>query len=123
MTLTPLALALLLARPAPPGCYLQVIPDYTLIVVYRPVLRPSPDCPADVTLRVRKSSTISRKRNGASYQPIIPDGSERYDGAYSWPLGKFSNGIPRNALWTSYSWEWQYEVAPGSNVWRDGWQP
>ena len=108
---------------APSGCYLQVIPDYVLGVIYRPVLRPSPDCPADVSLRVRKTSTLSRKRDGASYQPIIPDGSERYDGAYSWTLGKFGSTVPSSALWTLYSWRWQYEVTPGSNIWRYGWRP
>lgn len=108
---------------APSGCYLQVIPDYTLGVIYRPVLRPSPDCPADVSLRVRKTSTLSRKRDGASYQPIIPDGSERYGGVYSWTLGRFGSTVPSSALWTLYTWRWQYELEPGSNVWRYGWTP
>lgn len=115
--MTVLSLALLGSRPPPPGCYLRVIPDYSFGVIYRPVLKPSPDCGADVSLRVRKTSTLNRRKNGAPYQPIIPDGSAKYGGVYSWTLGKFGGTIPAGELWTLYSWRWQWL---DGKVWRDG---
>lgn len=96
-----LSLALLATPPAPPGCHLQVIPDYTLIFVYRAVLRLSPSCGFAQTLRVRKSSTTSVKRNGAPYQPIRP-------GEGAWDLGRLHSTVPGNQLWTSLSWRWEY---------------
>ncbi|OLV20117.1 hypothetical protein [Deinococcus marmoris] len=103
-----------------PDCHLNVFPDYTLGFAYQAFLQPSSDCLFTVSLRVRKTSTISRKRNGAPYQPIIPDGSARYGGVYSWTLGKYGGTVPRRELWTSYSWKWQWL---DGEVWRDGVEP
>lgn len=105
-TFLPLALVLalpalaLIAVTAPPGCRLQVIPDYTVGFAYKAVLRPSPGCPAGQTLRVRKSSTTSVKRDGAPYQPIKP-----IRGA--WDVGVQST-VPERELWTVNSWRWEY---------------
>lgn len=85
---------------SPPGCRLQVVPDYTWAVTYKAVLRLSPGCPDDTALRVRKSSTQNVRRNGAPYQPIKPE-----QGA--WTFGRTST-VPRNELWTVYSWRWEY---------------
>lgn len=97
------ALALLPA-PAPP-CRLQVIPDYTLLVAYRAVLRPSSGCPAGAVLRVRKSSTLNVRREGAPYQPIRP-------GTGAWevagPAVFVNRPVPGGDLWTLLSWRWEY---------------
>jgi len=61
----------LLARPATP-CTLTLVPDQVRGVAYHVLLNVSPTCPAETTFRVRKSSTINTKRNGAPYQPIKP---------------------------------------------------
>ncbi|AIZ44884.1 hypothetical protein QR90_06840 [Deinococcus radiopugnans] len=103
-----LSLALLAAPPAPPGCHLQVIPDYTLVVAYRAVLRLSPECGFSETLRVRKSSTTSTRRNGAPYQPIRPE-------AGAWELGRLKSTVPDRQLWTSWSWAWQWYDAEAWN--------
>ncbi len=87
--------------PTPPSCRLQVIPDYTLVFVYRAVLRLSPECGFDQALRVRKSSTTNTKRNGAPYQPIRPE-------VGAWALGRLKSTVPSSQLWTSPSWRWEY---------------
>lgn len=92
---------------SPPGCRLQVIPDYTWGVTYKAVLRLSPGCTDDTTLRVRKSSTQNVRREGAPYQPIKPDGSDRYAGKFAWDFGTLST-VPTNELWTVYSWRWEW---------------
>ncbi len=106
MQLLTLSLALAAAvpaqpSPAAPACRLQVIPDYTLVVVYKAVLRPSPACPNGTELRVRKSSTLNTRRNGAPYQPIQP-----LVGA--WTLTDFNSTVPSRNLWTSLNWRWEY---------------
>ncbi|CAM3837517.1 hypothetical protein [Deinococcus frigens] len=87
--------------PTPLACRLQVIPDYTLIFAYRAVLRLSPECGFSQTLRVRKSSTTSVKRNGAPYQPIRPE-------VGAWALGHLASTVPGNQNWTSRSWRWEF---------------
>lgn len=102
----------------PPTCVLVVIPDYALPgLAYRAVLRLSPACPPDVTLRVRKTSALSRKRTGAPYQPIRP-----LTGA--WNLGLSGTTIPDRELWTSTvtGWRWQY-YDEALNRWRDALRP
>jgi hypothetical protein len=81
-----------------PACYLQVIPDYTFVVAYKAVLRLSPRCTYDASLRVRKSSTINTVRNGAPYQP--------YQGP--WDFGDAKSTVPNAKLWTSLQWVWEY---------------
>lgn len=93
--------ALLSIPAAPPTCRLQIIPDYTLIFAYRAVLRLSPECGFSQSLRVRKSSTTSTKRNGAPYQPIRPE-------VGAWTLGRLDTTVPENQLWTVWSWRWEY---------------
>lgn len=90
----------LVAVNQPPGCRLQVIPDYTVGFAYRAVLRPSPGCSIGETLRVRKSSTTSVKRNGAPYQPIKPE-------VGAWGVGAKVT-VPDRELWTLNSWRWEY---------------
>lgn len=104
--MTSLLFALLLAAPpAPPTCHLQVIPDYTLFgLTYRAVLRPSPGCAYGTVLRVRKSSTLNVKRNGAPYQPILPE-------VGAWEIGvgvTVKNPVPAKSLWTLSSWRWEW---------------
>ena len=92
---------------SPPGCRLQVIPDYTWAVTYKAVLRLSPGCADNTTLRVRKSSTQNVRRDGAPYQPIKPT-----QGA--WNFGRTST-VPPNELWTVYSWRWEWWDAQAWN--------
>jgi hypothetical protein len=83
-----------------PVCTLQVIPDYTLGVAYRAVLRPSPGCPLGAELRVRKSSTLNVRRDGAPYQPIKPETG-------AWLLSRTQTTVPSRELWTLYNWRWE----------------
>jgi hypothetical protein len=83
-----------------PVCTLQVIPDYTLGVAYRAVLRPSPGCPLGTELRVRKSSTLNVRRAGAPYQPIKPETG-------AWLLSRTQTTVPSRELWTLYNWRWE----------------
>ncbi|KQR40732.1 hypothetical protein [Deinococcus sp. Leaf326] len=92
---------------SPPGCRLQVIPDYTWAVTYKAVLRLSPGCMDGTALRVRKSSTQNVRREGAPYQPIKP-----IQGA--WTFGKTST-VPKNELWTVYTWRWEWWDAQAWN--------
>ncbi|KQR37715.1 hypothetical protein [Deinococcus sp. Leaf326] len=92
---------------SPPGCRLQVIPDYTWAVTYKAVLRLSPGCTDGTVLRVRKSSTQNVRRDGAPYQPIKPA-----QGA--WNFGKTST-VPKNELWTVYTWRWEWWDAQAWN--------
>lgn len=92
----------------PPACRLQVIPDYTLAVAYKAVLRLSPGCPDGTVLRVRKSSTMNTVRSGAPYQPIKP-----LKGA--WEVGKRGDvtisQVPVNEVWTVLvpkPWRWEF---------------
>ena len=100
------AAAVLVAAPTPASCHLQVIPDYTLGVTYRAVLRPSPGCGASAVLRVRKSSTINTVRSGARYQPIKP-------ATGAWEVGALAvrRPVPADELWTLYNWRWEYWAA------------
>lgn len=93
---------------APPACRLQVIPDYTLAVAYKAVLRLSPGCPDGTVLRVRKSSTMNTVRSGAPYQPIKP-----LKGA--WEVKKRGDitisQVPVNEVWTVLvpkPWRWEF---------------
>lgn len=105
--------------PLPP-CHLRIYPDYTLGVMYRAVLRLSSGCPAGTTLRVRKSSTMNTRVNGAPYQPVRP-----LSGA--WELGTKKSTIPAGDLWTLYNWRWEWYDARALNPltgtagrWRGG---
>ena len=62
----------LIAQPLP-ACRLQVIRDYVTPISFQAVLQLSDGCPPGTVLRVRKSSTMNVKRNGAPYQPILPE--------------------------------------------------
>lgn len=98
------ALAVLLQ--ASPTCRLQVIPDYVTPIGYRAVLRPSPACAYGTVLRVRKSSTLNTRRNGAPYQPIRPE-------VGAWEVGQgrvLKTPVPRRELSTSTltGWRWEY---------------
>ncbi|MFK7601902.1 hypothetical protein ACI3L1_06785 [Deinococcus sp. SM5_A1] len=97
----PLASVLGAIPPIPAVCRLEVIPDYTLGFVYKAVLRLSPECEFGQSLRVRKSSTLNVKREGAPVQPIRPE-------VGAWTLGRLSSTIPDWQLWTSNSWRWEY---------------
>lgn len=105
----PLALALLgllltagaaAPTPEPAACRLQIIPDYTLGITYRAVLRLSPECAERASLRIRKSSTQNVRRDGAPYQPIKPT-------VGAWDLGPKTT-VPAGELWTLSSWRWEY---------------
>lgn len=93
-----------------PACHLQVIPDYTAVVIYRAVLRLSPACPAGTVLRVRKSSTLNVVRKGAPYQPLDPPTG-------AWNLSRTSTTVPRDKLWTVSTWRWE-AYDPAQNRWR-----
>lgn len=120
-----LPVAALVIVQSPAACHLQVIPDYDFKFVYTAVLRPSPRCGVDEVLRVRKSSTMNVRRNGAPYQPIKPDGSAKYSGLYSWSLSSLTSNIPPAELNTISSWRWEWYDAQALNprtqqkgVWR-----
>ncbi|AWN23996.1 hypothetical protein DKM44_12780 [Deinococcus irradiatisoli] len=84
----------------PPTCTLTLIPDQVRGVAYHVIFKVAPSCPADAVFRVRKSSTINQKKNGAPYQPIKP-----LVGA--WDIGKTTSTVPGAELWTSLTWQWQ----------------
>lgn len=96
------------------ACRLQVIPDYVTPISYKAVLRLSPACPAGTVLRVRKSSTLNVKRNGAPYQPIRPAvGAWEVGNSYS----QVKKPVPYNELLTTRfdsavplgtRWQWEY---------------
>lgn len=103
--LIPVAAQTLLKAPA---CTLQVIPDYVNPIAFKAVLRLSPACPAGTVLRVRKSSTLNTKAQGAKYQPIKPL-------AGAWEVGnsyaQVNRPVPDRELWTTqvpgkWRWEW-----------------
>lgn len=98
----------------PPACHLQVLPDYVTPISFKAVLRLSPACPAGTVLRVRKSSTLNVKRNGARYQPIRPAvGAWEVGNSYS----QVKKPVPYNELFTTRfdssaplgaQWQWEY---------------
>ncbi|AWT34594.1 hypothetical protein DM785_02755 [Deinococcus actinosclerus] len=91
-----------------------MVPDYTLGVTYRASLRLAPECPPGTVLRVRKSSTTSTRQGGAPYQPIKP-----LKGA--WDVGILAKSpVPREELWTLYSWRWEYSLSSAPQRWRAG---
>ncbi|WP_343757443.1 hypothetical protein [Deinococcus depolymerans] len=90
------------------------MPDYTLGVTYRASLRLAPECPPGTVMRVRKSSTTSTRQSGAPYQPIKP-----LQGA--WDVGILAKTpVPREELWTLYSWRWEYSLPGSPQRWRAG---
>jgi len=108
----PGAALVLVTNAAPPACRLQVIPDYVTPVSYQAVLRPSPACQDGTVLRVRKSSTLNTRVNGAPVQPIRP-----LKGA--WEVGKntlVNAPVPWRELTTitvtRWRWEWFDASAP-----------
>ncbi|THF70524.1 hypothetical protein E7T06_07415 [Deinococcus sp. Arct2-2] len=96
-----LASAIALPAPAPTYCRTIVIKDSVVLVAYKPVIRLAPDCPPDAQARVRKSSTLNTRRNGAPYQPIRP-----LIGA--WIVTPYGSTIPANELWTLLTWRWEW---------------
>ena len=118
------ATAALLAPPAPPSCHLQVIPDYTVVVAYRAVLRPSPACVWNTVLRVRKSSTLNVIRDGAPYQPIKP---ERGAWEVASSVQPVTRPVPDQELWTlqrpPWRWEWFDETAMNAAGTPGRWRP
>ena len=118
------ATAALLAPPLPPSCHLQVIPDYSLVVAYRAVLRPAPACSRTTVLRVRKSSTLNVVRRGDPYQPIKPE-----QGAWevAGTTQRVTRPVPGRELWTllrpPWRWEWFDETALNPAGQPGRWRP
>lgn len=102
-----LALGLLLGasaatvpHPAPVYCHISVLRDYELGFAYYARLLLDPDCPAQGQARVRKTSTVSTRRNGAPYQPINPNTG-------AWTITQNGGNVPPGATFTFNSWVWQ----------------
>ncbi|GGK11879.1 hypothetical protein GCM10008955_01410 [Deinococcus malanensis] len=82
-------------------CAVQIIRDNALIFAYKPVIRLHPSCSRRAQARVRKSSTLNTRRNGAPYQPIRPEKG-------AWTVTASGTTIPNRDLWTTWSWRWEY---------------
>ena len=89
-------------------CAVRMLPDYHFGFSYFARLRLDPACPAGGVGRVRKTSTLSTKANGARYQPVKPDGSAQFGGLYSWTITKSGDNIPPGEEWTFNRWRWEY---------------
>ena len=88
--------------PKPPLCPVVIYRDYSFAVGYYAVPALAPTCPLGSTGRLRKSSTLSLKSQGAKYQPIKPD-------AGAWNVTFSGDTVPRAekfVYWFS-TWEWQ----------------
>lgn len=95
------ALPVAAPTPAPIYCPVEVITDNVLPFAFKPVIRLKDGCPWGGHARVRKSSTLNTKRDGAPYQPIRPE-----QGA--WTVTTRTNTIPARELWTLWSWRWEW---------------
>lgn len=97
------------AIPRPPAtlpsgvtyCPAVVYQDYQFGVVYYAQVYRAGSCQAQDLTRVRKTSTLNTRANGAQYQPIRP-------GAGAWEVTPSGDTIPNDAQWTLYSWDWEY---------------
>lgn len=98
--MSPLTLALLLSAQQPTTyCPVIVYRDYHFGAVYKAVPRLPTTCQG--TARVRKSSTINVRRNGAPYQPVKPE-------IGAWDVTRTKTNIPPRELWTLTTWRWEY---------------
>ena len=102
LTLAALLLGAASAVPAPPLCKVVVYRDYTFAVGYYAVPTLAPGCPAHSTGRLRKSSTLNLKEQGAAYQPI-----KLQSGA--WNVTANGDDVPRSerTVYFFSTWEWQ----------------
>ena len=85
----------------PTNCAVVVLRDYELGWAYYAQVRLVPECPEGGSARVRKTSTLSTKINGAPYQPIRPEKG-------AWIVSKNGDNIPNSMQFTLYNWAWQY---------------
>jgi hypothetical protein len=94
----------------PPLCRVVVYRDYDFALGTYWTPRLAPGCPPDGIGRLRKSSTLNTKAQGAAFQPIRPAHG-------AWTVTSSGDDVP-NSEQTSYfwsTWEWQdYE--------KTGWQ-
>lgn len=99
--------------PSPTYCRVTGLTDYTLGVAYRILLSLDPTCEHDAVGRVRKIGTLNMF---SRYQPTKPGGLPQFGGLWGWNLNAQTSLVPREQLWTLFSWRWQ---------WWDGqsWQP
>ncbi|WP_019588412.1 hypothetical protein [Deinococcus apachensis] len=85
----------------PAHCRIEVIVDNVLPSAYPPVIRVAPGCPPGGYARVRKSSTLNLRRNGAPYQPVRST-------VGAWNVTASSSTIPPGELWTPATWRWEW---------------
>ncbi|GGR19002.1 hypothetical protein GCM10008957_34590 [Deinococcus ruber] len=98
-------------RPPPPiYCPVVMYQDYYFALSYYVVPALSPDCPPGGVGRLRKSSTLNQKAQGAHYQPIRPQSG-------AWTVTVFGDDVPRSERFTNVfsTWEWQYVEADGKH--------
>ena len=103
------ALALLASIPATPPappppphfCEARILRDYDFQFSYFAVFRLAKTCPPGGVARIRKSSTLSTRENGAPYQPIRPE-------VGAWNLNEAGSNVPLSARWTLNTWRWDY---------------
>lgn len=103
-----LALAALLSAvgaalaPVPPStpCTLTLTPDAVRGAQFHARLSLAGSCGHGASFRVRKSSTLNVRRQGAPYQPIKP-----ITGA--WTVTPRGSNIPPAELWTLITWRWE----------------
>lgn len=88
----------LLAGPA--SCQLTLRISEAQAATYRVALIIPPACPPDRVFRVRKSSTLNVKRDGAPYQPIKPT-------VGAWEISRLKSTVPRAELSGLNTWRWE----------------
>ena len=91
------------AASVPPLCRVVIYTDYNAGVGYYAVPQLAPECPGNAVGRLRKSSTLNTRQQGARFQPIRP-----VTGA--WTITFFGDDVPNSeqfVYWFS-SWEWQW---------------
>ena len=89
--------------PAPPLCRVVVYRDYVFAFGYYAVPNLAPECPPGSTGRLRKSSTLNTKAQGAAFQPIRPDHG-------AWTVTNSGDDVPNSEqlMYRFSTWEWQY---------------
>jgi hypothetical protein len=95
------AMALALNSPGPELCAVNVFRDYELGWAYYAQVRLAPGCPDGGSARVRKTSTLSTKEKGNTYQPIRPETG-------AWVVTHNGDDIPSSSQFTLNNWAWQY---------------
>ncbi len=91
------------SSPSPPLCRVVIYRDYVFAFGYYAVPNLAPECPPGSTGRLRKSSTLNTKAQGAAFQPIRPDHG-------AWTVSSSGDDVPNSEqlMYRFSTWEWQY---------------